>query len=391
MYNGIMKNIRGYKQHIGFTIIEVMIFLAISGVLIIGIIAGSGVTVARHRYNDSVQDFAQLLREQYSSVINTQIPLRDQAALCYSTGGAPDLHSLFNGNSGFTEEAFDNAAIFNPDGTLKDIPFIGSANRGRTDCAVYGRIVTLEGSDIKSKLLVGKDYAAIRDSYDPGPDGTPFGQLSDLQLLSQSGITGGSIITAIRTYDNKDLNPGQANTYRCGLSVAPPPQAQVRSMKWGTSMTLSDASNPNVTIESITLLIFRSPQDGAIRTYVLNGSILPTTFTILGGNQTYSISNPVFLSFNNKGNGNCQGNSLNGGDITNQGQIDDLFNQLSISSRLGANLSNVRSGTINICISNGDSFALGGARRLVRIAQDGHNSSAVELIEMDSEDNICNQ
>ena len=56
----------------GFTIVEMALFLAITGLLFVGIIAGTYGAIKRQRYNDSVQSFANLWRDIYSEVSNTQ-------------------------------------------------------------------------------------------------------------------------------------------------------------------------------------------------------------------------------------------------------------------------------------------------------------------------------
>lgn len=56
----------------GFTIVEMALFLAITGLLFVGIIAGTYGAIRRQRYNDSVQSFANLWRDIYSEVSNTQ-------------------------------------------------------------------------------------------------------------------------------------------------------------------------------------------------------------------------------------------------------------------------------------------------------------------------------
>ena len=63
------------KKHIssikaGFTIIEVALFLALSGILMIGLIAGANSSIARQRYNDSVNSFAEFVRGVYADVLN---------------------------------------------------------------------------------------------------------------------------------------------------------------------------------------------------------------------------------------------------------------------------------------------------------------------------------
>lgn len=54
----------------GFTIIEVSLFLALSGLLMVGLIAGTNASISRQRYNDAVNNFAEYLRTAYNDVAN---------------------------------------------------------------------------------------------------------------------------------------------------------------------------------------------------------------------------------------------------------------------------------------------------------------------------------
>lgn len=62
-----MKRIRR-----GFTLVEVALFLAITGVLFVGITVGVQNSLFQQRYNDSVQSFAEFLRSVYSGTMNVQ-------------------------------------------------------------------------------------------------------------------------------------------------------------------------------------------------------------------------------------------------------------------------------------------------------------------------------
>ena len=64
------ENMRKHKR--GFTITEVSLFLAITGLLFVGITAGMQNTIFQQRYNDSVQSFAEFLRSTYSQVSNVE-------------------------------------------------------------------------------------------------------------------------------------------------------------------------------------------------------------------------------------------------------------------------------------------------------------------------------
>jgi hypothetical protein len=59
-------------KRIGFTLVEIALFLAITALLFVGIMAGTGTSIAQQRYTDTVQNFTELLRSVYSEVSNPQ-------------------------------------------------------------------------------------------------------------------------------------------------------------------------------------------------------------------------------------------------------------------------------------------------------------------------------
>lgn len=56
----------------GFTLIEVALFLAITGALFVGIVAGVQNSIFQQRTNDSIQNFMEFLRTAYSETMNVQ-------------------------------------------------------------------------------------------------------------------------------------------------------------------------------------------------------------------------------------------------------------------------------------------------------------------------------
>lgn len=56
----------------GFTLLEVTLVLALTGLLLIGLLGGTATAIKTQRYNDSVRSFAEYLRTAYSEVINPE-------------------------------------------------------------------------------------------------------------------------------------------------------------------------------------------------------------------------------------------------------------------------------------------------------------------------------
>lgn len=61
-----------YRRRFGFTLIEVSLFLAVSGLLLMGVIIGTQNSINAQRFNDATQNFMEFLRTVYSEVENPQ-------------------------------------------------------------------------------------------------------------------------------------------------------------------------------------------------------------------------------------------------------------------------------------------------------------------------------
>ena len=58
------------NQKHGFTIVEVSLFLALSGFLMVGLIVGANISISRQRYNDSVNNLVDFIRGAYADTLN---------------------------------------------------------------------------------------------------------------------------------------------------------------------------------------------------------------------------------------------------------------------------------------------------------------------------------
>ena len=73
------------QNEVGFTIIETMLFLGITGLMIVGILAGTGVSINIQRYRDSVSSLQATLQQQFSDVMNVSNS-SDGNLACYGDG-----------------------------------------------------------------------------------------------------------------------------------------------------------------------------------------------------------------------------------------------------------------------------------------------------------------
>lgn len=109
----------------GFTIVELMLFLAITGALTVGILVGSSVAIGQQRYRDSVNSFKGLIQEQYSQISNV------------INGEQENLQCVQS------EEGLDF-----PDDTLQA--------RGTSDCLVIGRFILINDDTVSTYNILGK-------------------------------------------------------------------------------------------------------------------------------------------------------------------------------------------------------------------------------------------
>jgi type II secretory pathway pseudopilin PulG len=133
----------GKQTQSGFTIIEVMLFLAVTGLLAVGILVGSGVAIGQQRYRDSVNNLKSFIQQQYSEVTN-----------------------VINGR-GQNWDCSPSAEITEGSGQA----------RGTSECVLLGRLIAIDdtGTTITASNVVGyrtpgaptaaSDILELKDNY----------------------------------------------------------------------------------------------------------------------------------------------------------------------------------------------------------------------------------
>lgn len=250
----------------GFTLIEVMIFLAVSGLLLVGVMGGTYSAIASQRYNDSVRSFSEFLRQMYAEVISPE------------TLGAGDSDE---------SAVYGKLIVFGLDDETKD------------DNRVYA--ATIVGSPDIPKISGG--------------------------FIEELGAVDASLFCGINSED------GTGNFETTRSTYLPPWQAKVDNTS-GEQFTG-------------TIIIARSPSSGAVHT-------------------AYAPSVRI--------------------DLKDGCQPDDHTASLAFTD-LVKNSPNdfTMSEDINFCLQSENSRLT----RNIRLTADGRNTSAITLLDTDSEESLC--
>lgn len=309
----LLRGINMDKKRSGFTIVEVILVLAISLLLMIGLLANVSSRISRQRYTDSVQNFSEYLRSVYSAVINVQNPRADNASNYMSCSLPSQVNNVAaNGEN-------------------------HAGAPGRTDCAIYGKLLTInenskEGSVIREYDVIGDAVNSSSSAYNV--DNPTVGGLIRVNADVLALIANGNSTT--------DCHIGPSGNLKKYL----PP--------WSVSIQEKDGS-----VFKGAVLIVRSPSSGAIQTFVSHEA----------------------LAINNIIDSAASSQSCNSASSVNSNKY-TLIDALSDGK--------FKNEDADFCLKSDDMFSLNGERKNIRILADGHNASAVKLVESDSGESRCN-
>ena len=195
----------------GFTLIEVALFLAVTGLLLAGVFGMTQNSITAQRFNDSVQSFAEFLRRVYSGVENPQ-------------GQGADIEGNFSG--------------------------------GRTEFALYGKLVTFgENTDLDGTSLYksGKYVKQKFFVYDVIAKSSMSGTGSVISML-QNSTSEANVVMVVKN------DAGDEEVKRVGMVESFEPT-------WNASIDkIGNSGNGKPFTGS--LLVVRHPRSGTITTLV---------------------------------------------------------------------------------------------------------------------------
>lgn len=120
------------RPQTGFTIIELLFFVAISGLLTISLLAGWTVMVNAQSYKDSARSLVIAIQDEYDSVYNVTAD-RDATYGCGQQGQQVNVSNSQTKNA--------------------------KNSRGTTDCVIMGRYLELNGTSMTSRPILGIEPA----------------------------------------------------------------------------------------------------------------------------------------------------------------------------------------------------------------------------------------
>jgi len=121
----------------GFTVVETMLVLAVTGALVAGVLFGVGASVNAQRYSDAATSLKSFLQNQYNELSNTRNERDDGTQTC-------DKASAQVSNAGTTGQ-----------------------KRGQSDCVIMGRYISIvDGTLTTVSVNGGETNVAVTDSTD---------------------------------------------------------------------------------------------------------------------------------------------------------------------------------------------------------------------------------
>lgn len=167
----------GDKKLQGFTIVEVMLFLAVTGLVMAVFLTGIGTSLNRERYRDAAASFHDYIQGQYDLVANVNNN-RNYDEVCTSTGVVID----------------SSAAL--------------TAGRGTSDCMIMGRI-----------LHASSDGQTVTSSQVYATQDTLAGDTDEEILTDAQMVSGPAADEYIVEWGAKLVQPAPSNALPSNFSI----------------------------------------------------------------------------------------------------------------------------------------------------------------------------
>lgn len=322
-----------------------------TGLMLVAALVGASTAISRHRYTDSVQDFAEFLRRTYSSVVSVE---NERSGPLLSN----DLCSISSHRDSKDQDILGTLAT-NAAGVLETISKqdLKAGLPGRTNCAYYGKLITFgekdQGATIYAYDLIGRIYEPNLDA--PKSDAEAFKDHIKPEAIQ---------IFPDDTGTTCAIRPARQTSYHIQWAGKAETTGQV------------DPKNQDKSKFTGTIAILRSPETNKIHT-VYTTQILEIQSALAAHSSPPSCDQLKSSLATGLSSEFQQASFVHSLDPTANPANHDKFNTLSSDA------------DIDICINSDDAASIGGKRRNIRIHSFAGNSGAIELLPKDTGDNKC--
>lgn len=140
----VRRRFRKSKQ--GFTIIEVMLVLAVTGLMLIGVLGSTYVSINSQRYNDSIRNFAEYMRSIYAEALSPASITEDEDA---AIGNSSDYAIL------------GKIVVFgvNDSDTVYSATLVGTTNKNLPDEDFLTSITDIDSDSTNTSVFCGNPTA----------------------------------------------------------------------------------------------------------------------------------------------------------------------------------------------------------------------------------------
>lgn len=343
------------KVRDGFTILEIILVLAISTLLFMSISIGLGQRISTSRYETAVNEAAEYFRGVYSAVLNTENTR-------FGTEGIRNYCTLASAAFSTRNEDF----FATPNTTLSNIADNREAGApGRSDCAIYGKLLLFGAEDnTSSDNTAGRVFVfdVVGEVISPKKDADGTSQLDKMQ-----DYTTIEALSALHA-DYLAAVPENPDSASPTCYVAPAGSYTTYQPSWGTKFTTADYGDTSSSTKDTPfvgmVMIVRSPITGNVSTFFAEqDSVFYKTAT---GGSSYTLNDLVSQNMS----------------ISCSGLEKTSIEPFSLSSFMSAFSEEQR--VDGFCMSSDDFYvAVSNRRKFIRFIPNGQNASAVKLIESD--------
>ncbi len=366
------------KAKSGFTLLEVVLVVAISTLLFMSVVIGIGSRIATGRYETASTEIADYLRDVYTVALNTENAREGiEGAREYCTiYGATNLSETATPKTG--KQLFTNNTVNSSNVTAEDV------EPGRTNCAIYGKALYFGAKDGKVHVFDVVGDVVTNDLKKMIVDGkevetTELKQIENKEdILDQLEEVRADIFAAIPDLNN-NINNFNA-TMACKLS---PAAAQTTyEPNWGAlfkTANFGGNTSRNSGDDFVGMvMIVRSPASGNVHTFFYES---PSSTSADGWQFIEDFDDN---SSNNVGCGELSKDSLEYKDLVKKYSPVQLIRDQK--QREKDNPDTVPENT-GFCIGSDDFYvSISNLKKYVEFIPGGQNASAVKLNESTDEE-----